>query len=661
MAFPILGNPKPTFLDGSGNPLVSGTLSVLNPADDTNKASYPTADDADAATSANVNPVVLNSRGEPPNGLFGEDGETYKLVLKDSTGITIWTVDDIGLSPATEGIYNQGGSGATDRTIGARLKDSISVKDFGAAGDGTTNDSVALQNWLNEGGALFLPEGTYIATGLELTANRAYIFGPGILKKQANVDGVLLLVSGDFNLIEGLHFDGTNAAPTPGASNNILNISGDYNRVTSCEVNESKGAGIRIGTPGKGNVVAYCRVYNTRDNNISVLGSEANENIIIGNYCDTTTVQNNIFVTASPDSTVTVNNCYRNQIIGNICLNSADTGIESGINANGTIISGNNVRNSAQPEILLRDNKNCVVTGNHCEAGASAAANHDTISVQNQHESDWDYHAVISANRVWGKILRGGITLGSTARSVLIEGNSIEETNATVNDTTGAGIVAGGIVLQSTSMDVTIRDNVIRRVGEGIDLNWGAGSPTHTRLTVSGNRVHQCDAGINLFQCTLTDSHILDNIISSPVLRGLMTNSSLGSSNSVIDGNIVNLAGFSGASPDEVSSPDLVVKNFLRKRGVAQTEQTLTGAGAILPGYRFVELVTNGINAITLANGTEGHEMCIVMRTDGGVGTLTPASFGNGTNLVFDDVGDSAHLIFQNAAWHFMGGTATLS
>jgi len=95
MAFPLLGSPKIQFFDSSGSPLASGTLAVLDPADDTNKASYPTADDADAATNANVNPIVLDARGEPPNGLFGRDGQSYKLTLKDSAGATIWTVDDV--------------------------------------------------------------------------------------------------------------------------------------------------------------------------------------------------------------------------------------------------------------------------------------------------------------------------------------------------------------------------------------------------------------------------------------------------------------------------------------------------------------------------------------------------------------------------------------
>ena len=51
----------------------------------------------------------------------------------------------------------------------------------------------------------------------------------------------------------------------------------------------------------------------------------------------------------------------------------------------------------------------------------------------------------------------------------------------------------------------------------------------------------------------------------------------------------------------------------------------------------------------------------IVMKTDANDGTLTPDNLGNGTTITFDDVGDSAHLLFTNGSWHFMGGTATLA
>jgi len=95
MAFPILGNPSPQFFDSSGSPYASGTLAVLDPADDTNKASYPTYDDAEAATNANANPITLDARGSC--NLWGLDNEDYKLVLLDSAGATVNTDDDIFL------------------------------------------------------------------------------------------------------------------------------------------------------------------------------------------------------------------------------------------------------------------------------------------------------------------------------------------------------------------------------------------------------------------------------------------------------------------------------------------------------------------------------------------------------------------------------------
>lgn len=87
--------------------------------------------------------------------------------------------------------------------------------------------------------------------------------------------------------------------------------------------------------------------------------------------------------------------------------------------------------------------------------------------------------------------------------------------------------------------------------------------------------------------------------------------------------------------------------------------QTLTGAGAVDTTNPITYLVTTGANALTLANGTEGQIKYIVMITDGGNGTLTPTNFYNGSTITFDDVGDSAHLIFTNSRWVWMGGTAT--
>ena len=87
--------------------------------------------------------------------------------------------------------------------------------------------------------------------------------------------------------------------------------------------------------------------------------------------------------------------------------------------------------------------------------------------------------------------------------------------------------------------------------------------------------------------------------------------------------------------------------------------QTLTGAGAVDVTNPITHIVTTGVNALTLADGETGQVKMIVMKTDGGNGTLTPANFAQGTTITFDAVGDSVSLLFTNAAWHSMGGHGT--
>jgi hypothetical protein len=62
--------------------------------------------------------------------------------------------------------FTQAGTGATARTIDSKLKDAVSVKDFGAVGDGTTNDAASIQATIDAvyaagGGTVGIPEGIY--------------------------------------------------------------------------------------------------------------------------------------------------------------------------------------------------------------------------------------------------------------------------------------------------------------------------------------------------------------------------------------------------------------------------------------------------------------------------------------------------------------------
>ena len=94
MSFPYI-NSYQQFFDSSGSPLASGTIEFRDPTSNNLINSFPTADDADAQTNANANPLTLNASGAAAAGLFLEDGIKYKVTLKDSAGATVATHDDV--------------------------------------------------------------------------------------------------------------------------------------------------------------------------------------------------------------------------------------------------------------------------------------------------------------------------------------------------------------------------------------------------------------------------------------------------------------------------------------------------------------------------------------------------------------------------------------
>lgn len=87
--------------------------------------------------------------------------------------------------------------------------------------------------------------------------------------------------------------------------------------------------------------------------------------------------------------------------------------------------------------------------------------------------------------------------------------------------------------------------------------------------------------------------------------------------------------------------------------------QEITGPGAISLNTTVTHLITEGADAYTLADGKEAQQKFIIMKTDGGNGTLTPDNIAIYTSFGFDDVDDSLQIMFTNGKWHFMGGTAT--
>lgn len=171
------------FKDSVGFPLVGGQLYTYAAGTSTPQPSYTDA----TGTSANSNPIILNSRGEAP--IWLTPGQFYKIVLMDASGVLIWSADqipggfvDASLLPDTASSnklradlasttditkgstlisFLQAGLGAVYRILQDKMRETVSVKDFGAKGDGTTDDTAAFVAAGLVGKSLRVPDGNY--------------------------------------------------------------------------------------------------------------------------------------------------------------------------------------------------------------------------------------------------------------------------------------------------------------------------------------------------------------------------------------------------------------------------------------------------------------------------------------------------------------------
>jgi len=135
------------------------------------------------------------------------DYDLNSLYLPDLTRRrnTMFTFDDNGdpdvypfTPPSPTSLFIQTGTGAISRTYLNKVREQVSVQDFGAIGDGVNDDTSAIQLALNSGHhTVYIPEGIYLVSQLTIPAN-IILFGDGIttVLKQTTNANMLVLDSG---------------------------------------------------------------------------------------------------------------------------------------------------------------------------------------------------------------------------------------------------------------------------------------------------------------------------------------------------------------------------------------------------------------------------------------------------------------------------------
>lgn len=141
--------------------------------------------------------VVLPERPFRANKAFGFDGngDPVAISLEGSMAAPDFTA---------------AGSGALTRTSHDKFSDLVSVKDFGAVGDGLSDDLLAFQQALAAYESVFVPAGTYLLSNTLTLGERKSLIGAGqyaVIKAQSNTFPTIEL-SHSYARIDHLRIEG---------------------------------------------------------------------------------------------------------------------------------------------------------------------------------------------------------------------------------------------------------------------------------------------------------------------------------------------------------------------------------------------------------------------------------------------------------------------
>lgn len=175
------------FFDNNGVPLSGGLIYTYLAGTSTPAAAFTSS----TGLIAHSNPIVLDAAGRIATGeVWLTSGMDYKFIVQTSLFVQLGSYDNIPSINDFTSIYadlantanpalgdslvgfrqsNSLGNltGSVGRTVHQKLQESVSVKDFGAVGDGITDDSAAIQAAVNSftasgvGGEIFFPKGNY--------------------------------------------------------------------------------------------------------------------------------------------------------------------------------------------------------------------------------------------------------------------------------------------------------------------------------------------------------------------------------------------------------------------------------------------------------------------------------------------------------------------
>lgn len=454
------------------------------------------------------------------SNVASEDGKGAAMIgytAPDGTRKTVSEfADDDGASLIS---YKVQGAGSTARTISQKINQIVRPEDFGAVGDGVSNDGEALVAALSTGNDLVLSEGAeYLMDGYTLVpSNGQRIIGPGTLHKTNTTDGggngsytnpfIQILNVSDVD-VSGVKF-----FMPPGARRLAITIE-DSSRV-------------RIsGCRSLGNET-FCFIWKgsafvSVTDNITSGGQFgiATGGDVAGNTDGLVTdiiIANNIFSYASSEG-IDINwDTQRCSISGNILFSNNQSGpgpntdeldIGGGacreITVINNIIDGGGISNTG---IMVK--KNPTVATQYVNVIGNVIRNLDTSETSGRGIRFTNSHNGL----IEGNVINGayrGIQVDTDFANVAVRGNRI-------SGITAEAINSGVVVSQSRNSGLIVSDNIISSSGGGIFVT------DIVDFKITGNMVNLTTAGSGIHTDIGEIGIISDNIIRNAAMSGINT------------------------------------------------------------------------------------------------------------------------------------------
>ena len=197
--------------------------------------------------------------------------ETNVNTVTFTTGLNVGDVVEFlsnlsvaaGTIYATDINYNEGATGAVTRTLESKLQETVSVKDFGAVGDGVTDDTTAIQNALSASYNVIVPTGSYLISSTIAIPIKTRLFFQGGSANQTGVTPSAYFIKKSTMTTVGITIDdeaimeGGGLVCQTGNTGDGIQIIGNGSVLKYSFVNFAGGVGVRVGNAAGKN----CNVF----------------------------------------------------------------------------------------------------------------------------------------------------------------------------------------------------------------------------------------------------------------------------------------------------------------------------------------------------------------------------------------------------------------